>query len=182
MKMLIAILATAIISVGVTLVVSHRKPAGKSTVRMDSAATPRKVSQAWLDLKKQSEKLDAELRKATKTDAKNSVEASRTLKAYADYCGGQIDLFAKEEALYRNEHDTEDSPVLTEQRQATAAWCDSARGLSSFMADPKNGYRVDGDEISTNNAPVYNQLLLEFRVASVRLVNANAAEANEEAQ
>lgn len=180
MKLLIAILAAAIISVGITLAVEHRKLSGGGAANRETTVPSPKPSQAWLDLKKQSSKLDAELRETTKVDAKNSTEASRTLRAYSDYCNGEMDLFVKEEAVYRNEHDSEDSPVLIEQKEGTAAWCNAAKVLSSFMADPKNGYKVDGDEISTNDVPTYNRLLLAFRVASVRLVNANAAEASEE--
>ncbi len=182
MKIFVTILATAIVSVGLTVVVVHRKATRDGTVATGSTVPASKASQAWLDLKTQSAKLDAQLRETSQTDAKNSAEASRKLKIYRDYCNAEIDLFSKEEAVYRNEHDSEDSPVLIEQGEATAAWCDSNEAIFSFMADPRNAYSVSGDELSTNDATTYNRLLLAFRVASVRLVNANGAEASQERQ
>lgn len=182
MKSFGAILATAIVSVILTLVVVRYRSTANATVSPNTAVSLRTPTEAWLTLKKQSAKLDAELRAATKTDAKNATEALQTLKAYDAYCNGEVDLFAREQAVYRNEHDSEESPILIEQSEATSAWCNRVKDLYSFMANPKNEYRVEGGEISAIDAETYNRLMLAFRVASIRLVNANAAEANEEAR
>lgn len=182
MKVVVAVLGTAIVSIAATVFVIRRTTVRESKFRPQSASTPIKASQAWLNLKKSSAELDAKLSDAVKVDARNSEEASTTLKAYRSYCQAEMDLFSKEESLYRDEHGAEDSPILIEQKEATAAWCDRVDTLNSFIADPKNGYQVEGDAISVVDAATYKRLMLAFRVASVRLVNANAAEASQESE
>lgn len=181
MKYALSILVSAIISVSVTLLlVRHQKSSnGATSVIPKTLPNGPKFSQRWLSLQKESAKLDADFSTVIKTeDAKTAAEAAVSLKAYEKYCDAQANLLSRQEALYREEHGSENDPVLIEQRDATIAWCKASEALLSYMADPRNGFHIAGDETFANDGLTYNRLFLAFRVASVRLVNANGAEAD----
>jgi len=96
---------------------------------------------------------------------------------YEKYCSAEASLFSRQEALYREEHGSEDNPVLIEQEEATAALCNATKDLVAYSADPKNGFHIVGDETFANDGATYNRKFLAFKVAIVRTVNANGAAA-----
>jgi hypothetical protein len=176
MKYLLVVVVTAVISVVITLLLTRReqKPASTTPPLSRQPVQPRS-SQRWLALKDESAKLDADFDAALRTNSTTPAEAAASLPAYTRYCSAQVDLISRQEALYREEHQGEDNPVLIEQREATVALCKASKELIEYTADPKNGFHRIGDENFANDPETYNRLFLAFRVACVRLVGANAA-------
>jgi hypothetical protein len=177
MKQFLTILATVIISVALTLLVKRHEQKPTTATTPNSPPADQRFSQRRLALKDESAKLDADFKVALQTSAKTPAEAAASLTVYKKYCDAQANLFSRQEALYREKHDSQDDPVLIEQEEATTAWCNASKDLIAYSADPKNGFHIVGDETFANDGATYNRKFLAFRVACIRLVNANGAEA-----
>ncbi len=61
------------------------------------------------------------------------------------------------------------------KRRRRLPGCNASKDIIGYSADPKNGFHIVGNETFVNDDATYDRKLLAFKVACVRLVNANGA-------
>ncbi|SRR5260370_41769714 len=125
MKLFLIVLATAVISVTVTLLAKRHgqnPPLNGSTAVTPNPPVNPKFSPRRLALADESAKLDADFRAAIQADAKTPAEATASLKVYEKYCNAEANLFSRLKSLNMEEHGSNDDPVLLEQEEATTSW------------------------------------------------------------